>query len=185
MTITTCPRCHGRGQWPERRCSECGGVGEKEETNTLTVNIPQGAVEGLRLRLQGKGESGRRGGTAGDLYLVVHLAEDATFSREGTDLIVEVPVTFAQVTLGAEIEVPTLEGKATLKIPPGTQSHTLFKLKGKGLPDLDRRQRGDEYVRVVVRTPAKLSAEERELFERLSRLEGPTSTRTRFFGRPK
>ncbi len=185
VTITTCPRCRGRGQWPEKKCGGCGGLGEKEETSNLTVNIPAGAPEGLRLRLQGKGESGGRGGIPGDLYLVVHLAEDRTFGREGNDLIVEVPVTFGQVTLGAEIEVPTLGGKATIKIPPGTQSHTLFKLRGKGLPSIDGGEKGDQYVRVVVKTPTKLSSEERELIERLSSLEGSTSTRSRFFGRPK
>jgi len=185
VTITTCPSCRGKGQWPEKKCSDCRGLGEKEETSTLTVNIPAGAMDGLRLRIQGKGESGGRGGIPGDLYLVMHLAEDETFSREGNDLIVEIPVTFSQVALGAEIEVPTLGGKATLKIPPGAQSHTLFKLKGKGLPSIDGREKGDQYVRIIVKTPAKLAAEERELIERLSRLDGSTSTRTRFFGRPK
>ena len=187
VTITTCQRCRGRGQWPERKCAECSGLGEKEETTTLTVNIPAGSHDGLRLRLQGKGEPGGRGAAPGDLYLVVHLAEDDVFARDGEDVVVEVPVTYSQAVLGAEISVPTLEGTAMLAIPPGTQSHTLFKLKGKGMPALDGQDRGDQYVRIVVKTPTKISADERRLMERLSELEGSSSTnpRSRFFGRSK
>lgn len=187
VTITTCPRCHGRGQWAEKRCSVCDGRGEQQEISTLTVNIPAGAGDGLRLRLQGKGKPGESGGYFGDLYLVVHLAEDELFKREGNDIIVDVQITYSQAALGAEIEVPTLEGKAMLTIPPGTKSHTLFKLRGKGLPTRGGSEIGDEYVRAIIKTPSKLSSEERRLIERLAELEGssPAGSRTRLFGKPK
>ena len=185
ISITTCPRCRGRGQWAEKRCNACSGLGEIEKTSTISVNIPPGAGDGLRLRLQGKGEQGARGTAPGDLYLVVHLEEDERFQRDGNDVIVEVSISFSQAALGAEIEVPTLEGTAMLTVPAGTQSHTLFKLRSKGLPSLGGRGRGDEYVRVTVKTPARLSSEERRLLERLSELEGSASTRPRFFGKSK
>jgi len=185
VTITTCPRCRGRGQWAEKRCAACSGLGEIEKTSTISVNIPPGAHDGLRLRLQGKGEPGVRGVAPGDLYLVVHLKEDERFARDGNDVILEVPITYSQAALGAEIEVPTLEGTVMLTVPAGTQSHTLFKLRGKGLPSLDGRGRGDEYVRVTVKTPARLSSEERRLLERLGELEGSASTKPRFFGKSK
>jgi len=186
VTITTCSRCHGRGQWPETRCSSCSGTGEVEQTTTLSVNIPAGAYDGLRLRLQGKGEPGRKGAVAGDLYLVVHLAEDEVFKREGNDILVELQIAYSQAVLGAEVEVPTLEGTAMLRVPPGTQSNTLFKLRGKGMPSLDRHDTGDEYVRVIVRTPTRISSEERRLIERLRELEGSASpSKSRLFGRSK
>jgi molecular chaperone DnaJ len=185
VTITTCPRCRGRGQWPDKRCAACSGLGEIEKISTISVSIPPGAYEGLKLRLQGKGEPGVRGVAPGDLYLVVHLAEDKRFERDGNDVIVEVPITYSQAALGAETEVPTLEGTAMLTVPAGTQSHTVFKLRGKGLPALGGRGRGDEYVRVTVKTPVRLSSEERGLLERLGELEGSASTKPRFFGKSK
>jgi len=187
VTITTCPKCHGRGQWAERSCDACDGRGERQEVSTLTVDIPPGANEGLKLRLHGKGEPGERGTRPGDLYLVVHLAEDELFSREGNDIIVDVPITYSQAALGAEIEVPTLDGTAMLTIPPGTQSHTLFKLRGKGLPSVGGRDKGDEYVRAVIKVPSRVSTEERKLIERLGEMEGSWTAggRSRFFGRPK
>lgn len=185
VTITTCPRCRGRGQWPERRCEPCSGRGEIEKISTISVNIPPGAHDGLRLRLHGKGEPGVKGLAPGDLYLVVHLAEDERFGRDGDDVILEAQISYVQAALGAEIEVPTLEGTAMLAIPAGTQSHTLFKLRGKGLPSTDGRGRGDEYVRVTVKTPTRLSSEERRLLERLGELEGSASAKPRFFGKSK
>ena len=185
VTITTCPRCRGRGQWPEKTCSACSGIGEIEKVSTISVNIPPGASDGLRLRLQGKGEPGERGIAPGDLYLIVHLAEDEKFERDGNDLVVEVSITYSQAALGAEVEVPTLEGTAMLTVPAGTQSHTLFKLRGKGLPSLDGRGRGDEFVRVIVKTPARLSSEERQLIERLRELEGTAPSKPRFFGKSR
>jgi len=185
VTITTCPRCRGRGQWAEKRCAACSGVGEIEKTSTISVNIPPGANDGLRLRLQGKGEPGARGAAPGDLYLVVHLAEDERFGRDGNDVIIEVPISYSQAALGTEIEVPTLEGTAMLTVPAGTQSHTLFKLRGKGLPVIGGRGRGDQYVRVTVRTPERLSPEVRQLLERLGEMEGSVSTKRRFLGKSK
>ncbi len=187
VTISTCPKCHGRGQWAEKKCKVCNGRGDQQETSTLSVDIPAGAYDGLSLRLTGKGEPGPKGTPPGDLYLVIHIAEDETFDRDGEDLIVTVSVTYSQAALGADIEVPTLDGKVALTVPPGTQSHTIFKLRGKGLPSLRGRGKGDEYVRVIIKTPDRLNAEERKLIERLAELEGSSSstTRSRFFGKSK
>ncbi len=167
ITITPCPRCRGRGKWPESTCRTCEGQGALQKTSRVAVAIPEGAYDGLSLRIPGKGEAGERGGPPGDLYIVLHLEEHEVFQRDGRDLIVEVPISFVQATLGAEVAVPTLSGKTTLKVPPGTQSHTVFRLKGKGLPDLDRRGKGDQLVRVVVAIPKDLSGEDKKLLRKL------------------
>lgn len=167
VTITSCARCGGRGEWPEVKCSTCQGSGATHETSRVAVAVPEGAYEGLTLRIPEKGETGERGGRSGNLYIVLHLEEHPVFRREGNDLVVKVPITFPQATLGAEIVVPTLAGEATLKIPAGTQSHQEFRLKGKGLPDLEVGRRGDQRVRVVVAVPRRVSGEERRLLRRL------------------
>ncbi|MFQ5838125.1 MAG: molecular chaperone DnaJ [Thermoplasmata archaeon] len=167
ITITPCNRCGGRGQWPANKCKTCGGSGTIQKTSKVAVAIPKGAYEGLSLRIPGKGEGGERGGPPGDLYIVLHLEEHDIFQREGRDILVEVPISITQAALGAEMQVPTLSGNTTLKIPPGTQSHTLFRLKAKGLPDLEGSGRGDQLIRVVVVTPKKLSSEDRKLLRKL------------------
>ena len=171
VQITTCPRCGGRGQIIEHPCPKCKGTGKVQVKRKIAVDIPPGVDTGTRLRIRGEGEPGKRGGPPGDLYVVIHVKPHPVFEREGNDLYTEVPITFSQAALGAKIEVPTIDSKAELKIPPGTQSHTLFRLKGKGVPDISGRGRGDEYVRVIVKTPKKLTPRQRELFKQLAEEE--------------
>lgn len=187
ITITTCPKCQGRGKWADRLCIKCGGNGVVQKTSMIEVEIPAGSPEGLRLRIPGKGEASERGGPPGDLYVVVHVKEDEIFRREDDDVVMGLPVTFSQAALGAEVEVPTLEGKARLKIAPGTQTNTILRLRGKGLPNMRGRTRGDQLVRVTVVTPRNLTAEERKLFEKLAELRGDYAARrsSKFFGRLK
>jgi len=171
VTITTCPKCRGRGQWPERPCASCNGSGVRQETSAISIEVPVGARDGMRLRLAGKGEADPRGGPAGDLYLVLHVREHPVFHRQGDDLILDMPVTFAQAALGANVEVPTLDGTARLKVPAGTHTHTFLRLRGKGLPSIETGGRGDELVRVVIVTPTNLTPEERRHFEQLAEME--------------
>ena len=170
VTITACPRCRGRGQWPERTCAECDGSGVRHEASVYTIDVPVGASDGARLRLSGGGEADARGGPPGDLYVVLHVRPHPVFRRQGSDLVLDVPLTFSQAAVGAEIDVPTLDGTARLRVPPGTQTHTFLRLRGKGLPDPGG-GRGDELVRVVVVTPTNLTPEERRSFDELQRLE--------------
>ncbi len=172
VTITPCPRCGGRGQWPESPCRRCEGSGRITETQTIAVEIPAGAPDGLQLRVPGRGEAGAPGGRPGDLYVVVHVAPHPTFERDDQDVLMTLPITYPQAVLGAEVEIPTLDGTARLRIPPGTQSHSVLRLRGKGLPALRGGGRGDQLVRVIVTTPDKVSAEERKLLERLAELHG-------------
>jgi molecular chaperone DnaJ len=151
-----------------------------QETSTFTLDVPAGAQDGMRLRLAGKGEADPRGGTPGDLYIVLHLREHPVFHRQGNDLIMDLPITFAQASLGAEVEVPTLDGTARLKIGAGTQTHTFLRLRGKGLPDPEGGGRGDQLVRVIVVTPTNLTPEERRYFEELQRIEGSPRRRGMF-----
>lgn len=176
VTITTCPRCRGRGQWPERPCATCNGSGAVHETSTFALDIPVGAEDGMHLRLAGKGEADRRGGRSGDLYVVLHIRPHPVFRRQGADVIMDLPVTFSQAALGAEVEVPTLDGTARLRIAPGTQTHTYLRLRGKGLPGLEGGH-GDQLVRAVIVTPTNLTPEERRQFEQLGNLEGAARRR--------
>ena len=172
VSITTCPRCRGRGQWAERPCAACDGAGVQQETSAYGVDIPVGAEDGMRLRLAGKGEADPRGGPPGDLYLVLHVRPHPMFRRQGSDVVMDLSITFAQAALGAEVEVPTLDGSARLRIAPGTQTHTFLRLRGKGMPDPDRGHRGDQLVRVTLVTPSNLTPEERRFFEELATVEG-------------
>lgn len=172
ITITTCPKCGGRGQWPEVRCKRCGGSGRVVESRALSVEIPAGAPDGLQLRVPGRGEPGPPGAPPGDLYVVVRVRPHPTFERDDDDVILSMPISYPKAVLGGEVEVPTLEGTARLRIPPGTQTHTVFRLRGKGLPRFRGSGRGDQLVRVVLATPQRVSPEERRLLERLSELEG-------------
>lgn len=183
ITITTCPKCAGKGQWPETPCRKCGGSGRLTETRNLSVEIPPGVPEGLQLRLQGRGEAGRQGAPPGDLYVVVHVKEDETFVRDQEDVLLELPITFPQAALGAEVEVPTLDGSARLRVPAGTKTNSLLRLRGKGLPRFQAGGRGDQLVRVHIVTPTRLSAEERKLLERLGELMGSANGRRSMFDR--
>lgn len=168
----TCPRCRGTGTIIEKPCRACGGEGRTEKTSRIKLKIPAGIDDGARLRSTRNGEAGIRGGPPGDLYVVIHVAEHAVFQREEDNLYCDVPISFVTATLGGEIKVPTLEGQAALKIPAGTQSGSVFKLRGKGMADLNTRVRGDLLTRVVVEVPSKLNAEQRGKLEEFAALCG-------------
>jgi molecular chaperone DnaJ len=156
-----CPRCHGGGQMFDHPCKVCRGEGRAEVTSRIKLKIPAGIEDGSRLRSGGHGEAGLRGAPAGDLYVVIHVREHSVFLRDGDDLHCEIPVAFATAALGGEINVPTLDGKASVKIPAGTQSGTVFKLRGKGMPHLRGNGQGQLLVRVAVEVPTRLTAEQR------------------------
>lgn len=174
VTIATCPACKGAGRQVLRPCPTCGGSGFLQKTSTIKVSIPKGAEEGMRLRIRGAGEASPDGGIPGDLFIVVHMAEHPVFTRDGSDLHTETEVSIAQAALGTEIIVPTLEGTALLKIPPGTQTGTVFRLKGRGLSDMRGYGAGDEYVTVRVVTPTRLTPRQRELLEQFMAESGET-----------
>jgi molecular chaperone DnaJ len=160
-----CPRCHGAGETFDHPCKVCRGDGRGETTARIKLKIPAGIDDGSRLRSSGHGEAGMRGGPSGDLYVVIHIREHAVFSRDGDDLFCEIPVPFATAALGGEVRVPTLEGKASVKIPAGTQNGSVFKLRGKGMPHLRGNAHGQLLVRVVVEVPTKLTSEQRHKLE--------------------
>ena len=165
-----CPMCQGQGEMIEQRCRVCRGEGVVQETKKIRVNIPAGVDTGSRLRLSGEGESGRRGGEAGDLYVVLHVREHDLFKRDGEDLYCDVPVPVTVALLGETIKAPTLTGATELKIPAGTQSNTVFRIRGKGIPSLRGHGRGDLHVRVMVEIPAKLNGKQRAKIEELAAL---------------
>ncbi len=168
----TCGQCNGQGSVIRDPCRSCNGSGTVQKTQALNIRIPGGVDSGSRLKLRGEGEPGANGGPAGDLYVVLRVQDHPLFHRQDSDLVCEVPISFAQAALGSEIDVPTLEGRQKLKIPHGTQSGHVFRLKGKGVPSLRGGGRGDELVRVTVETPRKLSARQRELLEEFARTGG-------------
>ena len=154
-------------------CESCGGAGRVEREKSMEVKIPAGVETGSRLRLQSEGESGAYGGPAGDLYVVIHVAEHEQFERQGNNLYASVPITFAQAALGSEMQVKTLDNEQALKIPAGTQTGTVFRVRGKGMPVLGGRGRGDLFVAVSVVTPTMLTREQRKLLEQLAKIETP------------
>ena len=173
---TTCGSCRGEGSIISDPCPKCQGQGRVRKLQALSVRIPPGVDNGSRLKLRGEGEAGFASGPAGDLYVVIHVREHAIFTRQDNEVVVEVPVSFPQAALGVEIEVPTLDGKVKLKLPAGTQSGKVFRLKGKGFVDLHGYGRGDELVRIVVETPRRLSARQRELLEEFAKVSGEDVT---------
>jgi molecular chaperone DnaJ len=166
----TCPRCQGKGSVIQEPCKRCRGEGRKEIERELSIDLPAGVATGSRLRVQGEGEAGQNGGPRGDLYVLVDVQDDDLFVREGNDILCEVPIQFTQAILGATIRVPTLSGEVDLKIPAGTQSGTLFQLRGLGLPDLRGYSEGDQLVRVQVETPTKLTREQKDIVRRFEEL---------------
>lgn len=168
----TCNQCSGVGQIVNDPCAQCAGRGKTESESTLTVKIPGGVDTGTRVRLGGEGEPGEHGGPPGDLYVVVHVREHPIFVREEYEVLCEVPISFTQAALGANIDVPTLDGKVKMKVPQGTQTGKVFRLKGKGVPRLHGGGRGDQHVRVVVETPTELSSKQRELLEKFAEISG-------------
>ncbi len=174
-----CPKCQGRGQLNRHPCRQCRGEGRQRSERLLSVKIPGGIEDGMQLRLSGEGSSGTNGGPSGDLYVLVRIREHDLFVRDGADLYCDLPLTFAQLALGHEAEVPVLGGRATLKIPAGSQPHQILRLKGKGMPHLRGRGHGDACYRLILEVPPKLNAKQREAlaaFEAASRDErGPLS----------
>ena len=161
----TCSQCGGQGRVISHPCPSCNGAALSRKFHTINVKIPAGVDTGSRLKLRGEGENGARGGPPGDLYVVIIVQDHAIFARDGTAVICEMPISFVNATLGAEIEVPTLEGKVKMKIPAGTQSNAVFRLRGKGIKDVHGSRRGDEHVRVLVETPTRLNARQKTLLK--------------------
>jgi len=167
----TCNRCGGSGEVIETPCAVCNGRGKVKKSSSISLKIPPGVDTGTSVRVRGKGEAGELGGPSGDLYVVIHVKPHKIFEREGDDLYTEVPMLFTTACLGGEIEVPTLKSSVKMRVPPGTPTDKVFKLKGKGMPGLHGRSQGDEYVKVVVQVPSKLTSEEKKLLEEFQRLE--------------
>src|SRR5437660_2683969 len=183
----TCPRCRGAGQIIEKPCRKCGGEGRIENSSRIKLKIPAGIGNGSRLRSSRNGEAGIRGGPSGDLYVVLHIKEHPLFQRDEDHLYCEVPISFPLAALGGEVPVPTLEGKANVKIPAGTQSGQIFKLRGKGIVNVEGRGRGDLLARVIVEVPTRLNSEQRRKLEEFSALVGEENSplHKRFFDRAK
>ena len=183
----TCPTCGGSGKKIEKPCTVCRGEGRVTSNAKLNVRIPAGVDTGSRLRSSGNGAAGAAGGAAGDLYIVLTVKEHELFERQGDDLFCEMPIKFTLATLGGTIEIPTLSGKATLKVPPGTQSGTTFRLRDKGMPNLRSGRAGDQLVRMHVEVPSALSAEQRKILEEFARVSGDASepTSRSFFEKAK
>jgi molecular chaperone DnaJ len=161
----TCPKCRGAGQVIQKPCHTCHGEGRVEKTATIKIKVPAGVEDGTRLRSSGQGEGGVRGSPAGDLYVVLHVEPHEIFQRDGTDLFCNVPISFAKAALGGEVKVPTLDGSALLRVPAGTPSNKVFRLRGKGLPDVHGRGIGDLHVKIYVEVPTKLNADQRAKLE--------------------
>ncbi len=172
VRIHPCRKCKGTGKFIEKRCPECRGTGVLSRGRKINVRIPAGVDQGSRLRLGGEGERGAQGGPPGDLYVVMHVRPHEIFERDGPEIYLQMPVAYTTLVFGGEVEVPTLEGRAKLRIPAGTESGTIFRLRGKGLPDLQRGGRGNEHVRVDVEVPKEVSGREQELLEELRSLNG-------------
>ena len=163
----TCPKCHGSGKVITQPCTSCHGVGRVKQHKTLNVKIPEGVDDGDRIRISGEGEAGVNGGPPGDLYVVVHLSAHSVFRRDGDHLHCEIPISFTVAALGGEIEVPTLEGHAKIKVPAETQTGKIFRLRGKGIKGVRSHDKGDLLCHVAVETPVKLTSRQKELLEEL------------------
>jgi molecular chaperone DnaJ len=183
----TCPRCQGAGHTLDRPCRHCQGDGRRERPSKITIAIPAGVDTGVRLRSRGNGEAGVRGGPAGDLHVVIHVKQHEIFQREGDDLLCEVPIGFVQAVIGSEVEVPTLTGRASIKIPAGTQPSTLFRLKGRGLKNVHDHNVGDLLVRILVEVPTHLNSAQKAKLQEFAGMCGDevNPIRQSFFERAK
>ena len=183
----TCPRCHGAGETIEKPCQKCRGEGRVEKLSRIKLKVPAGIRAGTRLRSPGNGEAGIGGGASGDLFVVIHIKEHHIFHREADDLYCDVPIPFSVAALGGEVDVPTLEGKAHVKVPAGTQSGQMFKLRGKGITNVNGRNHGDLFARLIVEVPSRLNPEQRQKLEEFAALCGEENTpmRKSFFDRAK
>ena len=172
MNRRVCSSCGGKGNLIKVKCTECRGAGTVRKRRKIHLNIPAGVDEGAQLRVTGEGEPGTNGGPPGDLYVVLRVKGHEFFERDGNHINCEVPVNFAQAALGDEIEVPTIDERVKLKIPAGTQTGTLFRIRGKGVPFLRRSGRGDQHVRIIVVTPTNLSEKQKELLREFGEISG-------------
>jgi len=182
---TTCPYCKGAGKVVENTCKKCGGKGREKAKREIKVKIPAGIDNGNHLRLGGEGNAGTRGGESGDLFVVVFVEPHEVFKRDGADLYAEIPISFAEAALGTKLDVPTLKEKETINVPASTQTGTIFRLRGKGIKKLDHSGFGDEYVKVIVQTPKKISKKHKGLLEQLAKEEKLSKERKSFFERVK
>lgn len=171
-TTTTCPKCGGTGKIIHQPCPKCHGSGTERKSRTIKASIPAGIDNGQTISLRGQGNAGRNGGSAGDLHITVTVRPHEIFRREGNSVLCEAPITFVQAALGTEMEIPTIDGKVKYTIPEGTQSGTVFRLKGKGIPNLNGRGRGDQFVTVFVETPRNLTNEQREALKKFGETMG-------------
>lgn len=167
---TNCPQCAGRGRVVDKPCRPCGGSGRRERAVKISIKIPPGVDTGARLRSSGNGEAGLHGGGAGDLYIVLHVKAHEIFQRDGDDLLCDFPISFAQAALGADVEVPTLDGPATVKVPPGTQGGAVFRLKGRGVKNVQGHGCGDLLARVQVEIPTRLNSAQKAKLEEFAKL---------------
>jgi molecular chaperone DnaJ len=183
----TCSQCEGRGEVIKDPCTACEGTSRLQKEKKISIKIPKGVDTGSKLRLVSEGESGIMGGSHGDLYVVIHVEEHPFFERRGDDLLCTVPIGFTQAALGGEIKIETLDGEEILKIPEGTQNGTTFRLKRMGMPQLHGNRRGDLYIRISVRTPTKLSRQQKELLKKINDIceEGNLEREENFFNRVK
>lgn len=172
VNIQTCPRCGGEGKIINSICTNCKGTGKVKKNRIVKVKIPAGVDTGHRLRMGGMGEPGERGGPSGDLYIVIYVKPHKIFKRDGIDIMCNHSISFVKAALGGEITVPTLKEKARIKIPAGTQSNTIFRLKGRGIYKIGTNQRGNEYVKIMVETPKRMSNEQKKLLLEFAKLSG-------------
>ena len=168
-SAAVCPECHGKGKVPEKKCTKCGGAGRVKEQVTIKVKIPAGVDNGQTIKVTGKGEAGEYGTPSGDLYLHVRVTTDRRFTRQGYNILSEAEISFPAAALGTTVNVETVDGKKTLKVPAGTQSGKVFKLSEKGVPHVNGRGRGDHLVTIIVKTPTKLSHKQKQLLEEFNK----------------
>jgi len=186
ININTCNKCGGSGKITEKLCRACDGVGRIKKTKKIEIKVPKGVSSGSYLRIAGQGEAGHNGGPPGDLYVVINIKPHPIFDRHENDLFCETTISLGQAIFGGEIEVPTINNKAKLKIPAGTQSHTIFRLKNQGMPDLHTHKRGDQLVKIVVRIPGKLNRDQKKLLKEFVRIsEERIRTTKGFFDKVK
>ncbi len=167
-TTGPCPKCGGRGKIIKNPCAKCGGTGQLRQRKTIKVSVPAGIDNGQIISLRGQGNAGRNGGPAGDLQIVITVRPHQLFRRDGADVFCDAPITFTQAVLGGEMEIPTIDGKVKYDIPEGTQTGTTFRLRGKGIPNMNSRGRGDQYVTVYIETPRNLNREQKEALKKFS-----------------
>jgi molecular chaperone DnaJ len=167
-TTATCPKCHGEGRIITDPCPQCRGTGQEKCQRSILIKIPAGVDDGSQIRLSGEGQSGTRGGPSGNLYVAVSIAKHDVFQRYDDNILYELPINFTQAALGAEVDVPTLDNNLKLKIPAGSQTGTVFQLKGKGIPHLHKRGNGDQLVKLLIVTPNSLTKHQRQLFQELN-----------------